>query len=121
MLRAYGFPFITILLRDDNGIRSSPPLVFLGNGALKTCSKFKREHSCCRTILVKLQRNFIEIALRHRCSPVNLLHIFDKPTPINILYSFHMGKPVLDLAFATVNARQSLVNLRMHVCTLFFE
>ena len=25
---------------------------------------------------LKLQSNFIEIALRHGCSPVNLLHIF---------------------------------------------
>ena len=120
MLRAFGFPFITILIREDNGIRSSPPLVFLGKGVLKTCSKFTREHSCCITILVKLQRNFFQIALRHRCSPVTLLHIFDKLTPINIFYSFPMEKPALDLAFATLNARQSLANLRMHVCTLFF-
>ena len=27
----------------------------------------------------KLQSNFIEIALRHGCSPVNLLHIFRTP------------------------------------------
>ena len=27
--------------------------------------------------------NFIEIALRHGCSPVNLLHIFRKPFPKN--------------------------------------
>ena len=27
-------------------------------------------------ISIKLQRNFIEIALRHECSPVNFLHIF---------------------------------------------
>ena len=29
--------------------------------------------------LIKLQGNFIEIALWHGCSPVNLLHIFRKP------------------------------------------
>ena len=27
-------------------------------------------------ISMKLQTNFIEIVLRHECSPVNLLHIF---------------------------------------------
>ena len=27
----------------------------------------------------RLQRNFIEIALRHGCSPVNLLYIFRTP------------------------------------------
>ena len=38
-------------------------------GVLKICSKFTEEHPC-RSI------NFIEITLRHRCSSVNLLHIF---------------------------------------------
>ena len=32
---------------------------------------------------VKVQSNFIEIALRHGCSPVNLLHIFGTPFPRN--------------------------------------
>ena len=31
----------------------------------------------------KLQSNFIEIALWHECSPVNLLHIFRIPFPKN--------------------------------------
>ena len=31
----------------------------------------------------KVARNFIEIALRHDCSPVNLLHIFRTPFPKN--------------------------------------
>ena len=31
----------------------------------------------------KLQSNFIEIALRHGCSPVNLQHIFRTPFPKN--------------------------------------
>ena len=30
-------------------------------------------------ISIKLQSNFIEIALRHECSPVNLLHMFRTP------------------------------------------
>ena len=32
---------------------------------------------------VALQSNFIEIALRHGCSPVNLLYIFRTPFPRN--------------------------------------
>ena len=32
---------------------------------------------------IKLQSNFTEIALRHGCSPVNLLHIFRTPFPKN--------------------------------------
>ena len=40
------------------------------------CSKFTGEHPCRSVISIKLQSNFIEITLRHGCSPVNLLHIF---------------------------------------------
>ena len=43
------------------------------------CSKFTAEHSCQSVILIKSQSNFIEIALRHECSPSNLLHIFRTP------------------------------------------
>ena len=54
--------------------RSSDPEVFLGD-FLKKCSKFTGEHPCRSVILIKLLCNFIEIALRHGCSLVNLLHI----------------------------------------------
>ena len=50
--------------------------VYLGKSVLKTCIKFTGEHSCQSAISVKLLCNFIEIALWHGCSPVNLLHIF---------------------------------------------
>ena len=56
--------------------RSSHPEVFLGKSVLKICSKFIGEHPCRSAISIKLQSNFIEIALRHGCSPVSLLHIF---------------------------------------------
>ena len=45
----------------------------------KICIKFTEEHPCRSVISVKLQSNFIEIILRHGCSPVNLLHIFRTP------------------------------------------
>ena len=50
---------------------------------LKMCSKFTGEHRCWSVITIKLQSNSIEITLRHRCSPVNLLHIFRTPFPRN--------------------------------------
>ena len=53
--------------------------MFLEKGILKLCSKFAGEHPCQSAISIKLERNFIEIALRHGCSPVNLLHIFRTP------------------------------------------
>ena len=43
---------------------------------LKIYSKFTGEHPCRRAISINLQSKFIEIALRHGCSPVNLLYIF---------------------------------------------
>ena len=59
---------------------SSQPEVFLKKGVLKICSKFTWEHPCWSVISIKLQSNFIEIALQHGCSPVNLLYIFRIPS-----------------------------------------
>ena len=59
--------------------RSSHSEVFLGKVVLKICSKFTGEHPCQSAVSIKLQSNFIEITLRHGCSPVNLLHIFRTP------------------------------------------
>ena len=53
--------------------------VFLGKGVLKICTKFKGEHPWRSSISIKLLCNFIEIALRHECSPINLLHIIRTP------------------------------------------
>ena len=59
--------------------RSSHPMVFLGKDVLKICSKFTGENTCRSAISIRLLCNFIEIALRQGCSPVNLLHIFRTP------------------------------------------
>ena len=59
--------------------KRSHPEVFLGKGVLKTCSKFTGEHRCRIAISIKLQNSFMEITLRHGCSPVNFLHIFRTP------------------------------------------
>ena len=59
--------------------RSSRSGVFLGKGVLNICIKFTGENLCQSGISIKLQSNFTEIALRHGCSPVNLLHIFRTP------------------------------------------
>ena len=45
-------------------------------GVLKLCRKFTGEHPYRSAISTKLLCNFIEIALPHGCSLVNLLHIF---------------------------------------------
>ena len=59
--------------------RNSHPEVFLEKGVLKICSKFTGEHPCQSVISIKLLCNFIEITLRHGCSPVNSMHIFRTP------------------------------------------
>ena len=55
--------------------RSSRPIMFLRKGILKICGKFTGEHPCRGAISVKFLCNFIEIALWHGCSSVNLLLI----------------------------------------------
>ena len=50
---------------------------------LEICSKFTGENPCRSVIPIKLLYNFIEIALCHGCSIVNLLHIFWTPFPKN--------------------------------------
>ena len=69
--------------RNVTSNRSSHPEVLLRKGVLKICTKFTGEHPCRSVISIKLQSNFIEIALRHGCSPVHLLHIFRTPFPMN--------------------------------------
>ena len=50
--------------------------MFLLKVVLKICSKFTGEHPCQSLVSIKLLCKFIEIALWHRCSPLNLMHIF---------------------------------------------
>ena len=50
--------------------------MFLRKTVLKICSKFTGKHPWRSVISIKLYCKFIEIALRHGCSPVNLMHIF---------------------------------------------
>ena len=78
-LNAYGYSLPALRLR------SSRSEVFLGKAVLKICSKFTGEHPYRSVISIKLQSNFTEIALRHGCSPVNLLHIFITPFPMNTI------------------------------------
>ena len=63
--------------------KSSHPGVFLRKGILKIFRKSTGEHPCRGVISIKLQSNFVEIALQHMCSPVNFLHIFRAPFPRN--------------------------------------
>ena len=57
----------------------SHPAVFLEKSVLKICSKFTGEHPCWSVISITLLCDFIEITLRHECSPINLVLIFRTP------------------------------------------
>ena len=70
---------LTQLLYSETQILIGRVEVFLEKGVLKICRKFTAEHQCQSEISIKLQSNFIEIALRHGYYPVNFLHIF-RPT-----------------------------------------
>ena len=72
-------------------------------GVFKIYSKFRGEHPSQSVISINLQSNFIEITLRHGCSPINFLYIFRIPVPKNI-----SGR--LLLKFLMENKRWNIVN-----------
>ena len=79
----------------DNVSRSSPPDVFLGKGVLKIWNKCTGEHPSQSEISIKLIYNFIEVALRHGCTRVNLLHISEHlfiRTPTEVCLCFNIIK-----------------------------
>ena len=75
------FFYLTQLLHSETQILIGRVEVFLEKGVLKIYRKFTAEHQCQSEISIKLQSNFIEIALRHGYYPVNFLHIFRPPFP----------------------------------------
>ena len=54
-------------------IQKQPLKGVLRKGVLKVCSEFTGEHPCQSAISIKLICNFMEITLRHGCSPVFFL------------------------------------------------
>ena len=69
--------------------------------------QFPGEHRCRKVISIKLQSNFIEITLRHGCSPVNLLHIFRTPFSRNT-----SGWLLLNIGYTKNPSQQTFVGLR---------
>ena len=81
-----------------------PPKVLFGQDVLQICSKFIVEHPCQSVISKKLICNFIEITLRHECSPGHLLHIFRTPSYKStfrglLLYETLTGAPLSCLQY----------------------
>ena len=53
----------------------------LKNSCSENMQQFIGEHPCRSAISIELPSNFIEITLRHGCSPISLRHIFRAPFP----------------------------------------
>ena len=64
-------------------LQKQPYRGVLGKRCSEIWTKFTGEHPCRSAISMKLLSSFIEIALRHGCSPINLLHIFRTLFPKN--------------------------------------
>ena len=64
-----------------------------------------------------LQSNFIEITLRHGCSPLNLLHIFRTPFPNNTSGRLHLSNVINNKAaiVSFLQQRGVLHNPRIYV------
>ena len=90
-----------LFLYVNKSLRRSRSKVFLGKAVLKICSKFTGEHPCRSAISIKLQSKFIEITLRHGCSPVKLLYVFRRPFPKNTFGQLLLVKD----GYSTVLAR----------------
>ena len=87
--------------------RSSPLKAFLWETVLKICSKFTKEHPSKSLISIKLSSVYMEITIRHRCSPVNLLYISEHlfiRTPyffsFVLLHSFYVS---CELSYFSIN------------------
>ena len=115
-------------------LKSSHLEVFLRKGVLKICNKFTGQHPCRSVISIKLLCDFIEIAFRHGCSPVNLLHIFRIPFPGNtstwlllnffsteLLYTSSALKSNLYDSGKTLNAQQKTGLLFKKIKTSVFS
>ena len=106
-------------------VRSNTPEVFLRKGVLKICCKFKGKQPCRSVISIKLLCNFMEITLRHGCSPVNLLRIsrtsFRKNTSggllLGVIRKYHvinkkrnnLKKIMMELIYSKVTERKLLL------------
>ena len=64
---------------NNNSLQKQPPRGALWKRCSENMQQIYRRTSMAKCNFNKLLLNFIEITLRHKCSPVNLLHIFRTP------------------------------------------
>ena len=78
-MHVWVLPMFKILMNWSN-LQKQPSRGILSKSFSENMQKFTGEHPYTHA---KVQSNFIEIALLHGCSPVNLLHIFTTTFPKN--------------------------------------
>ena len=86
-LKLFFFTLLSKLLLEESFYEDLPSQLSI-DVFIKRCSEnmqqiYRRTHLCQFLISIKLRGKFIEIAIRHGCSSVNLLHIFRTPFPTN--------------------------------------
>ena len=76
---------------------------------IQAFQEFSRNFICGQNVISKkLQRNFIEVSLRHGCSPVILIHIFRTVSPKNTsrgLFQLILNWAGSCLGFALLNSK----------------
>ena len=107
-IRTKIFCIVSTCLLTNYG--SSHPEVFLRKGVLKIGNKFTGEHPCRSAISMKLLSNFIEIPLWHRCSPVNLPHIFRTPFSKNTFRGLLLKLKYLWLEDLSIAGLESVIS-----------
>ena len=96
------------------GVGSSHSEVLLKKAVLKICRKFTGEHPCRSIISIKLYCNFVEIAIWHGCSPVNLLHIFRTPFYKNTSEWLFLRCPIKRLFWKTLQNSQENISVGVY-------
>ena len=74
---------VNIFLFIDRSIQKQPRRSVLRKRCSKVMQQIYRRAPMPKRSFNEVASNFIEIALRHGCSPINLLHISGKPFPKN--------------------------------------
>ena len=101
---------------------------YLPRDVLKTRSSANMLQIYRRTPMLKLQSNFIEIALWDGCSPVNFLYIFRPPFPENscgwLLLKSHqsissyLNTPALICFFTLARWIHAILSAYLHNCQI---
>ena len=93
--------------------QKQPPSSVPGKRCSENMQQIYRRTPIPKCDFNKLQRNFIEIALLHGCSPVILLHIFRKPFPKNTSGWLLLNKNLVIIFFVGIVRESSICRVQL--------